>query len=169
VKDNAESFTTYSWDIENAWPRWNCPPGALNAISYDGDGKRRRHDDSQDAFLRSSIWEDILLQIDVNNVIGRDCPQNLRVRGEPVGHYPAPAADHQDQNARRLRNIGRDGAPRDKLGHGTLVLRAARGPREGRPRLPDSCSGQPRSLRQVEALLAQGDAERTAYPGTVGV
>jgi hypothetical protein len=66
--------------------------------SYDGDGKRRRYEDNQDALLRNFLWdgENIARQTDVNGVTDRGYTCYLQVYGELVGRYPPPAVDHQD-------------------------------------------------------------------------
>jgi YD repeat-containing protein len=63
------SLTTNAWDIENRLTVVQMPAGTLTTATYDGDGKRRRYQDNQDALLRNFLWdgENIARQTDVNN------------------------------------------------------------------------------------------------------
>ena len=46
VINAAGDRTTYAWDPENHITKVEWPTGTLNTMTYDGDGKRRRTEDS---------------------------------------------------------------------------------------------------------------------------
>ena len=56
-RDADVRLSTHSWDIENRLTVVQLPAGTRTAASYDGDGKRRRYEDNQDALLRNSLWD----------------------------------------------------------------------------------------------------------------
>ena len=53
VINAAGSLTTNTWDIENHLTVVQLPAGTRTTATYDGDGKRRRYEDNQDALLRN--------------------------------------------------------------------------------------------------------------------
>jgi len=63
----AGSLTTHTWDLEDRMTKVEVAGGAVNTMSYDGDGKRRRTEDSDG--LRNVIWdqENIALETDSGN------------------------------------------------------------------------------------------------------
>ena len=81
------SLTTNTWDIENRLTVVQLPAGTRTTASYDGDGKRRRYEDNQDARLRNFLWdgENIARQTDVNGATDRDYTYNPQLYGELVG------------------------------------------------------------------------------------
>jgi len=46
VINAAGSLTTHTWDLEDRLTKVEVAGGAVNTMSYDGDGKRRRTEDS---------------------------------------------------------------------------------------------------------------------------
>ncbi len=68
VEDNDGALTTYAWDLENRLTVAQLPAGTRTTATYDGDGKRRRYQDNQDALLRNFLWdgENIARQTDLN-------------------------------------------------------------------------------------------------------
>jgi YD repeat-containing protein len=66
IRPNADRVT-YTWDIENRLAKVELPSSTVNTMTYDGEGKRRRMEDS--AGLRNFLWdlENILLETDQNN------------------------------------------------------------------------------------------------------
>jgi len=67
VINAAGSLTTHTWDLEDRMTKVEVAGGAVNTMSYDGDGKRRRTEDSDG--LRNVIWdqENIALETDSGN------------------------------------------------------------------------------------------------------
>jgi len=66
IRPNADRVT-YTWDIENHLTKVELPSAVVNTITLDGDGKRRRIEDS--AGLRNIIWdmENIVAELDSGN------------------------------------------------------------------------------------------------------
>jgi len=67
VINAAGSLTTHTWDLEDRMTKVEVAGGAVNTMSYDGDGRRRRTEDSDG--LRNVIWdqENIALETDSGN------------------------------------------------------------------------------------------------------
>ncbi len=67
VKDDAGSLTTYSWDVENRMVKVELSGGAVNTMTYAGDGKRRRMEDSEGT--HDLVWdgENIALDLDASS------------------------------------------------------------------------------------------------------
>ena len=67
VINAAGSLTTHTWDLEDRMTKVEVAGGAVNTMTYDGDGRRRRTEDSDG--LRNVIWdqENIALETDSGN------------------------------------------------------------------------------------------------------
>jgi len=97
VINAAGALTTNTWDIENHLTVVQLPAGTRTTATYDGDGKRRRYEDNQDALLRNFLWdgENIARQTDVNNATNRNYTLNPQVYGELISQ-DGPAFHHYD-------------------------------------------------------------------------
>jgi YD repeat-containing protein len=97
VINAAGALTTNTWDIENHLTVVQLPAGTRTTATYDGDGKRRRYEDNQDALLRNFLWdgENIARQTDVNNATNRRYTLDPQVYGELISQ-DGPAFHHYD-------------------------------------------------------------------------
>jgi RHS repeat-associated protein len=93
----AGSLTTNTWDIENHLTVVQLPAGTRTTATYDGDGRRRRYEDTTGALLRNFIWdgENILLQTNSDNATDRRYTLRPEIYGELISQ-DGPVFHHYD-------------------------------------------------------------------------
>jgi RHS repeat-associated protein len=97
--DAGGSVTTYSWDIENHVTKVELPGGTVNTMSYAGEGKRRRTEDSDG--LRNIIWdgENLLAETDSGDTTVAAYTLAPQRYGEPVSQRRSGATSFHHYDA----------------------------------------------------------------------
>jgi len=109
VRPNADRVT-YTWDVENHLTKVELPSAVVNTITLDGDGKRRRIEDS--AGLRNIVWdsENILVETDSNNATAAAYTMEPEVYGNLVSQRRSGASSFHHFDALGSTNKLTDGS-----------------------------------------------------------